>query len=227
MISPDENSPAARLRQARKDAGFHSAAAAAEALGVKYPTYASHENGSRGIESEALQHYARRFGVSVDWLLTGIGDSQRQPDTVPIRGKAGAGPDGTVMFATGDDHLGEAEAPINATADTSGLEVEGQSMRGVAEDGSLIFYDGREPPNEGHIGELCVCWLQDERVMVKYPYPGSQAGLWNLESTSAQTLRDVPIRWFSHVITIVPRRAARALIRKRVDVRPADVRLSR
>ncbi len=62
---------AARLKQARILAGFKSVTSAAESLGVPYPTYAAHENASRGIETDAARHYARRYNVSLDWLLTG------------------------------------------------------------------------------------------------------------------------------------------------------------
>lgn len=52
-----------RLRIARENAGFTISADAPRALGVSYPTYAAHENGSRGIPGCALTLYARRFRV--------------------------------------------------------------------------------------------------------------------------------------------------------------------
>jgi len=186
---------------------------------MAYPTYAGHENGSRGLQKN-LARYAQFFRVSVDWLLRGRGaEPSEDIKTVTIVGKAGAGPDGTVLFARGDGNLGVAEAPFYATDDTQALEVEGDSMRGIADDGALIFFDEREEPNETHIGELCICWLEDERVMVKYPYLGAAgSGLWSLESTTAATLRDVPIRWLAHVTSIVPRRTARQIIRSHVGL---------
>lgn len=62
-----------RLVRARKHAGFASAADAARALSVPEPTYLGHENGSRGFKAKA-ERYARRFGVSLEWLLTGRGE---------------------------------------------------------------------------------------------------------------------------------------------------------
>jgi len=61
-----------RLKAARKAAGFKTARAAAESLGVPYPTYTQHENGTRGIVREA-DLYTRRFKVSLDWLMRGRG----------------------------------------------------------------------------------------------------------------------------------------------------------
>lgn len=174
---------------------------------------------------EYLDLLAARFGVSVEKLYAPPGGSDA-PAGVPIVGKAGAGPDGSVLFAHSDGDFGEAEPPPQATADTRALEVEGQSMRGVADDGSLIFYDGQEPPNDTHVGELCICWLEDDRVLIKYPFHGSAAGLWNLESTTAATMRDQAVRLMAHVTGIVPRRAARALVRRRLDIRPVDTVIS-
>lgn len=61
----------ARLRQARLNAGFSSAAKAAEALGLKASSYAAHENGQNGYDAELAKKYGRKFGVSPAWLLTG------------------------------------------------------------------------------------------------------------------------------------------------------------
>jgi transcriptional regulator with XRE-family HTH domain len=60
-----------RLKQARIKAGFASAAAAAEAMGVKEATYAQHENGLRGYPAMRAERYARRFKVEACWLLYG------------------------------------------------------------------------------------------------------------------------------------------------------------
>lgn len=62
-----------RLMQARQAAGFETVADAARYLGVKYPTYAGHENGSAGFRADSADLYARKFKVSLDWLLTGRG----------------------------------------------------------------------------------------------------------------------------------------------------------
>lgn len=59
-----------RIRQAR-EAKFSTAKEAAEALGVGYPNYAAHENGTRSPSHPAIAQYARRFGVTTDWLITG------------------------------------------------------------------------------------------------------------------------------------------------------------
>ena len=64
-----------RLKAARKAAGFLSAIDAAAALDINYRTYIGHENGNRGISRNALELYAKRFGVTTDWLLSGRKDA--------------------------------------------------------------------------------------------------------------------------------------------------------
>lgn len=70
---------AQRLRSARIAAGFTSASAAARRLNISVPTYLAHENGGRAFSVEDAKLYARRFGVSLEWLLTGEGDSAAGP----------------------------------------------------------------------------------------------------------------------------------------------------
>lgn len=72
MDDYDDTAIGQRLQIARAKAGFATATEAAKALGMKYPTYAGHENGSRGVVRGALT-YSRRFRVSLDWLLAGRG----------------------------------------------------------------------------------------------------------------------------------------------------------
>lgn len=62
-----------RLVAARRQAGFQSAAEAAEALGVPYGTYAGHENGSSGFRADRGELYARKFKVRFEWLMRGTG----------------------------------------------------------------------------------------------------------------------------------------------------------
>ena len=60
-----------RLKAARRDAGYASAAAAAKEYGWPIGTYSCHENGSRGIKLDVAERYAWAFGVNPLWLLRG------------------------------------------------------------------------------------------------------------------------------------------------------------
>jgi hypothetical protein len=75
MLMSDLSTPHGRLAYARAHlAGLRSAADAARRLRVAYPTYASHENGSRGFGPEEAFHYARTFKVDREWLVWGVGN---------------------------------------------------------------------------------------------------------------------------------------------------------
>jgi transcriptional regulator with XRE-family HTH domain len=88
-----------RLKAAREASGYGTAKAAAEALGIPYATYVQHENGRRGIVREA-DLYARRFKISLDWLMRGRGEAPGPTDRlvevaapiggVKIKGKVAA-----------------------------------------------------------------------------------------------------------------------------------------
>ena len=63
-----------RLKIAR-ERRYESATEAAEAMGVRYPTYAAHENATRGLTTRTAKRYAEFFRVPLTWLLEGTGDA--------------------------------------------------------------------------------------------------------------------------------------------------------
>lgn len=197
-----------RLLWARESAGYSNAVKAAKALGMPYGTYSGHENSGRGIPRDKILIYAQKFKVSAEWLLTGIGSPTRQ--TCPIVGIAGAGPDGSVLFSEVQGELGDAPMPPGGNERTVAVEVRGDSMRGIANSGWLVYYDERrDPPTEDLLGGLCVVGLKNGHVLVKFLIRGRGKGLFDLESVGAPTLRDEPVDWAAAVIAIVPRQHAR------------------
>ncbi|MFK0163511.1 XRE family transcriptional regulator [Rhizobium sp. NPDC090279] len=62
-----------RLRAAREAANYPSATKAAEALGVSLSTYRAHENGQNEFNAEIANRYAKKFGTTAAYLLTGEG----------------------------------------------------------------------------------------------------------------------------------------------------------
>lgn len=59
---------ASRLRAAREMAGFKSARAAAEALGITVSTYGAHENGQNRFDLKSAKEYAAAFDVPY-WVI--------------------------------------------------------------------------------------------------------------------------------------------------------------
>jgi phage repressor protein C with HTH and peptisase S24 domain len=66
----DLDTPGGRLRWARARAEFKDAAAFARAVGMKEVTYRAYEGDQNGFAKHAPD-FARRLGVSTDWLLKG------------------------------------------------------------------------------------------------------------------------------------------------------------
>lgn len=191
-----------RLRQARIAAGYDHAATAAEALGIPYGTYSGHENGLRGIPKDRVVFYARKFRVSPQWLLTGEGSPRHL--TVPIVGKVSADPNATVHFGDGQGQLGETLVPPGADEKTVAVEVEGESMHGVAEPGALVYYNDRhDPPTEDLIGLTCIVGLDDGRVMIKKLLRGRKPKHFDLYSISAPLMQDARVIWAAPIMAVI------------------------
>jgi phage repressor protein C with HTH and peptisase S24 domain len=95
-------SPAARLRAAREEAGFESAAAFAAHCDMPDSTYRAYENGTRALTPRAARQLERSLGKPWRWLL--FGDEPETPeepermangtariDELDIRASAGSG----------------------------------------------------------------------------------------------------------------------------------------
>lgn len=202
--------PHERLQQARAAAGYSEATKAARALGIKDQTYLAHENGNRGFKSRADQ-YARKYGVSLEWLLTGRGQRERRTEqpalangrrTIPLVGYVGAGAEADFREA---GELGRVEAPEGATDTTVAVEIRGDSL-GPLFDRWLIAYDDvRRPVTADLVGRLCVVGLDDGRVMVKKIRRSKSRGLFHLISNTEAPILDVAIEWAARVKNMVPR----------------------
>lgn len=191
-----------RLVIARKHAGFASAAEAAVALGVPYPTYAGHENGSSGFRAKSGELYARRFRVSFDWLMNGKGHMQAQGERqVRLAGYVGAAQE---VYQFDEDGAGWVDAPPGTPYDVEAVEVRGDSMLPLYKSGAILYYSKMLPP-EQMLGELCVVRLEDGRNLVKTIRRGAERGLYTLISLNAPDIEDVAIEWAAPIDWIKPR----------------------
>lgn len=212
---------AARLRQARLAAGFETAAAAAEAHGWNRNTYASNENGNAPYSWRRARDYASAFGVRPDWLYdaqgpavgTGADSGPSQPRPAPIIGRVGADPGGEVLLAGGQAPPEFAPLPPGGTERAVALRVTGHSMRGLADDGALIYFeDQRTPPSPDMLGQVVVVELDTGEVLVKRLLRGGAPGRFDLESVAGPTRRDARLRWAAHITAIVPPWQARRIL---------------
>lgn len=195
-----------QLRSLRNRAGW-THQVAADRMGISRDHFIKLERGDRNLTAPMIAKAAAAFGTAQTEIIADSG-------SVPIVGLVGAGGSATITFVS-DGELGEAPKPPAGNDRTVAVEVRGASMRGVADDGWLVYYDDvRSPITEDMIGELCVLWLNDGQVVIKKPYPSRAAGRYDLESTSAETLRGVVVDSAAFVTFLAPARTARAVIRR-------------
>lgn len=191
-----------RLKLARERAGFETARAGAERVGVPYDTYAQHENGTRGVPKNRVEVYARAFGVEPQWILYGRGPANGGRKTVPLVGYVGAG---AVAHYYEPADLGEVDAPDNATENTVAAEIRGTSL-GPLFESWLVYYDEvRTPVTPDLIGRMCVVGLPDGRVLVKLLRKSSARGRYHLLSNNEEPILDQEVVWAARVKSMTPR----------------------
>ena len=197
-----------RLRMAREK-HFPSARLAGKAMGMAVSTYGAHERaeqpGGRDYGPDEAKKYARRFGVTPEWLLTGrepfpLGEDM-QPAKVRVVGYVGAGAEAHIYdVAQGD--LDEVEPPMAANESTVAVEIRGNSL-GSFFNRWLAFYDNvHQPVTHDLFGELCVVGLADGRVLIKLLQRSKAEGLYNLLSQTEPPIRDVAVEWAAKVLSM-------------------------
>jgi SOS-response transcriptional repressor LexA len=133
---------------------------------------------------------------------------------VPIVGRVGANPDGLVLFATGQEPGDLAPIPPGGTEKAAALLVVGHSMRGIADDGALIYFeDQKTAPTPDMLGHVVIVETDTDEVLVKRLLRGSRSGLFDLESIAGPTRQDARLRWAAHITAIIPPFQARRIIR--------------
>jgi hypothetical protein len=178
--------------------------------------YASNENGNAPFSYRRAKDYAAALGVRPEWLYDAAGPMRAGllDGMVPIIGRVGANPEGTVLFATGHDAGDLAPIPPGGTDNAVALQVVGHSMHGFADDGALIYFeDQRTPPTPDMLGHVVIVEIDTDEVLVKRLLRGSEPGRFDLESLAGPTRHDARLRWAAHITAIIPPYQARRIIR--------------
>jgi transcriptional regulator with XRE-family HTH domain len=220
-------SRADRLKAARLERGYPAAYAAAQAFGWNRNTYLANENGNARYSFAKAKVYGEAFGVRPEWLYDGLGtaisdvDPKSKPRRqkpleilVPLIGRVGANPEGKVFFAAGDNAGELVPLPPGGSPKAVALQIVGHSMRGLADDGGLIYFeDQRAQPTADMLGHVVVLETDTDEVLVKRLLRGSRAGRFDLESVQGPTRHDCKLRWAAHITAIIPPYQARRIIR--------------
>lgn len=201
-----------RIKELRQSKGMTQGGLAL-ATGFKQSEISMWESGSRNITLSKLAKIAEALGVDAVDL---VADTDKGGEIIPVVGYVGAGAE---VFPI-DDHakgfgMGESDPsewghfPQNMKREKSvALEVRGDSMMPLIQDGDLIFYDERLPgvPLE-FINTRCVVWLLDGKCLVKWVRAGSRAGHYTLDSINPadDSIKDALVQWSAKVKMILPR----------------------
>lgn len=187
----------AALRDARKRAGLSQ-----EALGLAVQsgrsTIVKLEKGELPLTEEWARRLAPALGVRPDKLWSG--------PKVRVIGFVGAGARVYAyndMIDTGDD----IDRPPMTQGDLLAVQVKGDSMLPLAEEGWHIVYTAEATVDENEVlNKVCVVQLdEDESMLVKRVMRGTKPRHYHLVSLNAPAIEDVRLRWAAVVKAIVPR----------------------
>jgi hypothetical protein len=97
--------------------------------------------------------------------------------------------------------------PPMTTGDLLAVEVRGDSMLPLAEEGWHIVYTAEATVDENEcLNRVCVVQLdEDESMLVKRVLRGTKPQHYHLMSTNAPLIEDAKLRWAAVVKAIVPR----------------------
>jgi len=206
--------PHQRLRFAREQAGFARASDAARAMGIEEPTYLGHENGSRGL-SRAAARYARFFGVSLDWLIDGLGRPAAPAEPplaapprngelggparfgarIPAYGQAVGGRDGE--FILNGNRIVDVLAPpsLQGVPDAYAVYVVGDSMEPRYFAGEAVFVNPRLPVRRGDfvVAQIAVADGEPPHAYIKR-FVARDSRLLRLEQFNPRKTLEFPVR---------------------------------
>jgi transcriptional regulator with XRE-family HTH domain len=164
------------------------------------------EKGKRRFNRDWLEKFAGALDINpADLFRNPANDGPTQRLTVPLVGYVGAGAEAH-FYATGDEGLGEVDAPEGSTAETRAAEIRGESL-GPLFDTWLVFYDDvRTPVTPDLIGRLCIVGLPDDKVLVKKLQRSRSGGnLFHLLSNNEAPMLDQEVVWAARIKSMTPR----------------------
>lgn len=129
---------------------------------------------------------------------------RQEKRTVPLLGYVGAG--AAVYAYDNGTYAGDGVQIPKGIKGNVAVEVKGDSLYPVAEDGWQIIYMGDKTLDESEtLNKLCVVQLEDGRTLVKKVIKGTRHHHYHLLSTNAPLIEDVRLIWAARVEAIIPK----------------------
>jgi transcriptional regulator with XRE-family HTH domain len=185
-----------QLRNLRLKAGLSQDEMAAR-MGTTRSTYVKLERGERRLTQKWIERAAMALRVAPGRII--------ERGLIPMTGCVGAGAE---VFPFDENRLEDVEAPPGSRGNVAALWVKGDSMRGIADEGWIIYYDDddrRMPVTDDLLGQVCVVGLVGGRALVKKLQKGRMPGLFDLYSSNFDPMFDQPVEWAAKVTWIKPR----------------------
>lgn len=199
----DSSSLGGRLTWARETSGFDAPVDAARAMGISRFTYAQHENGIRGFKRDSALQYARKFRVSLEWLLYGRGDPRpASKKEIPVTHYVGAG---AAVFPFSDQGELERIPSFPGLEDAEAAIIRGDSMLPFQAGWIVVWRNQNDGVPEHLNGKLCIVAVKDGGVLLKVLRRERKRGFYTLESWNADPQPGTMVEWAAEIIDIRPR----------------------
>jgi transcriptional regulator with XRE-family HTH domain len=176
----------------------------AEQTGMSHSNIGRIERGLVPLGEQHVPALARALGIEPSDLFRAPDLGHRQITAVPLVGYVGAGAEAH-FYATGDEGLGEVDAPDGSTLQTRAAEVRGESLGPLFEHWLIYYDDVRTPVTPDLIGKLCIVGLPNDKVLVKKLRRSRMDGLFHLLSNNEEPMLDQEVLWAARVKQMMPR----------------------
>jgi transcriptional regulator with XRE-family HTH domain len=187
----------------------------ADKIGMSHQNLGKIERGKVPLGEEHHIPLARALDIEAADLFRLPTESASEP-LARVVGRVGADAEGSVIQTETQEHGDRAPIPPGGTSASVAVEVRGDSMRGYADDGSLVYFEYQQtPPNDSMIGRVVVAETEDGRVLLKRLQRGKDRGRYDLESIVGDPIQNVRLRWAASPTAIIPPEHAQKIILRR------------
>lgn len=195
MLDMNYDGVSGRLRRARLRAGYSTAMAFAESIGVNPTTYHHHEMGRRSVTLPSARLYAQHLKLAPSSLI--FGEHLQLTVPIPIVGTLGAS--GKVTPVTTEAGKQRRTVSPPDMRDMVGTEMEGEDVYSIYRQGDVIFHRPLRPECftrddlERLHGLECIVQVRDGATVVRKVSVQSNGLATLIAYNAAPPMLDQPI----------------------------------